>query len=82
MTVAELSALPGDELKELVLSRPLPRHVAAIMDEACTKAIAPRERAEFHRLIDKKQGLAVAEAFEAANTRRPPLTIAQHHTVA
>lgn len=32
VTVAELSALPGDELKELVLSRPLPRHVAAIMD--------------------------------------------------
>jgi undecaprenyl diphosphate synthase len=32
MTVAELSRLPGDELKELVLSGALPRHVAVIMD--------------------------------------------------
>src|SRR5262245_65072787 len=32
VTVAELQALPADDLKELVLSRPLPRHVAVIMD--------------------------------------------------
>ncbi len=32
VTVAELSALPEDELRELILSRPLPRHVAVIMD--------------------------------------------------
>src|SRR5262249_61334767 len=32
VTAAELSTLPEDELRDLVLSRPLPRHVAAIMD--------------------------------------------------
>jgi len=32
VTVAELSALPEDELKELVQSRPVPRHIAVIMD--------------------------------------------------
>lgn len=32
VTVAELSTLPEDELRELILSRPLPRHVAVIMD--------------------------------------------------
>ncbi len=32
VTVAELSALPEDELRELIVSRPLPRHVAVIMD--------------------------------------------------
>jgi len=32
VTAAELSTLPEDELRELVLSRPLPRHIAAIMD--------------------------------------------------
>src|SRR5215510_12287723 len=32
VTAAELSTLPEDELRELVLSRRLPRHVAAIMD--------------------------------------------------
>jgi undecaprenyl diphosphate synthase len=32
VTVAEMLALPEDELKELILSRPLPRHVAVIMD--------------------------------------------------
>jgi len=32
VTVAELSALPEDDLKELILSRPLPHHVAVIMD--------------------------------------------------
>jgi undecaprenyl diphosphate synthase len=32
VTVAELQALPDDELKELIQSRPLPRHVAVIMD--------------------------------------------------
>jgi undecaprenyl diphosphate synthase len=32
VTVAELLALPEEELKELLLSRPLPRHVAVIMD--------------------------------------------------
>jgi len=32
VAVAELSALPEDELRELIVSRPLPRHVAVIMD--------------------------------------------------
>jgi undecaprenyl diphosphate synthase len=32
VTVEERLALPEDELKELILSRPLPRHVAVIMD--------------------------------------------------
>lgn len=32
VTVAELSALGEDELRELIVSRPLPRHVAVIMD--------------------------------------------------
>jgi undecaprenyl diphosphate synthase len=32
VTAAELSTLPEDELRDLVLSRPMPRHVAAIMD--------------------------------------------------
>src|SRR5215475_5697330 len=32
VTAAEWSTLPEDELRELVLSRPLPRHIAAIMD--------------------------------------------------
>ena len=31
-TAAELSTLPEGELREIVLSRPLPRHVAVIMD--------------------------------------------------
>ncbi|HEV8438444.1 MAG TPA: isoprenyl transferase [Methylomirabilota bacterium] len=30
--MTELSALPEEDLKELILSRPLPRHVAVIMD--------------------------------------------------
>jgi undecaprenyl diphosphate synthase len=32
VTVAERSSLPEDDLKELILSRPVPRHVAVIMD--------------------------------------------------
>src|SRR5499427_5412852 len=32
VTAAELSTLPEDELRDLVRSRPLPRHIAAIMD--------------------------------------------------
>src|SRR4029077_11578737 len=32
VTAAELSTLPEDELRDLIVSRPLPRHIAAIMD--------------------------------------------------